>query len=268
MDRSLGCPICSAALEVAFSATVLRRHAVRYLSCGSCGLLKAESPFWLEEAYQSAIVESDTGVAQRSLRYRRLLEPVLYTFFGEKGTYLDLAGGYGLLTRLMRDIGFDCYTTDRFCQNLLARGFEPREAFRADALFAFEVLEHVENPVSFLADAFSLYGCRTLIFTTLTFSGAAPPRDWWYYGFEHGQHVTFYQPRTLMKLATLLEARYFPISADTHLFTDRPLSWKWTLLLKHAQTRRLYAAWVRLKRRNLSKTWDDLLLVKNAPNRH
>ncbi|MDM9385349.1 methyltransferase domain-containing protein [Chlorogloeopsis sp. ULAP01] len=86
--------------------------------------------------------------------------------FNGKGKFLDVSGGYGLLTRLMRDIGFDCYTTDKYCQNLFAKAFEPTDKFEADALFAFEVLEHIENPLKFLSKIFMKSGCKTLIFST------------------------------------------------------------------------------------------------------
>src|ERR1035437_8193351 len=130
IERARECPVCGSALEPAFSATVLRRHCVTYLSCASCGLLKTENPFWLEEAYRTAIVPSDTGVARRNLEYRRLLEPILYSFFGEEGTFLDVAGGYGLLARLLRDIGFDCYTTDKYCPEPVREGLRARRRLR------------------------------------------------------------------------------------------------------------------------------------------
>jgi hypothetical protein len=197
-----------------------------------------------------------------------LLEPILYSFFGEEGTFLDVAGGYGLLARLLRDIGFDCYTTDKYCQNLFAKGFEPGGGFEADALFAFEVLEHVEDPLRFLADAFSMYRCRTLVFSTLTFEGAPPPADWWYYGFGHGQHVTFYQPGTLRALASKLGTTYVPMSGETHLFTDLPLSGWRKVFLRSAPIRQSCAALIRLWRRNLSKTWDDHLFARDRLDPH
>ena len=47
-----------------------------------------------------------------------------YIFFNKNVAYLDVDGGYGMLTRLMRDYGFHFYWTDPYCQNILARGFE------------------------------------------------------------------------------------------------------------------------------------------------
>ncbi len=60
------------------------------------------------------------------------------------------AGGYGLLARLMRDLGFDCHGTDKYCDSLFAREVDPGPDFKADALFAMEVLEHIEDPLGFV----------------------------------------------------------------------------------------------------------------------
>ena len=52
-------------------------------------------------------------------------------------------GGYGIFTRLMRDIGFDFYWYDPHSINLLARGFETRSKnYKYELVTAFEVFEH------------------------------------------------------------------------------------------------------------------------------
>jgi hypothetical protein len=242
----------------AFRAVLLRKHEVQYFRCASCGLLKTEKPHWLAEAYTSAIADTDTGLVARNLGNRALLEPVLHRLFGGGGRFLDLAGGHGLLTRLLRDVGIDCYTTDPYCENLFAKGFEPRDGFRADALFAFEVLEHLEDPLTFLREAFRRYGSRTLFFSTLHYGEEVPPLDWWYYGFDSGTHITFYQLRTLARLAQAVGLGYHQLGG-LHLFTDRTLSAADRLLLDHARVRRLYAARVRRRRRAASFTWADHL---------
>ncbi len=126
-------------MRPAFVARVLGKFDVQYFSCSQCGLLRTEKPYWLEEAYRSAIAATDTGLLSRNISNRALLEPVLQRLFAGKGKFLDVSGGNGILTRLLRDIGFDCYTTDPYAENL----------------FAFEVLEHIPDPPQFLTDAFS-----------------------------------------------------------------------------------------------------------------
>jgi hypothetical protein len=96
---------------------------------------------------------------------------------------------------MMRDIGFDFYWKDPYSRNIHARGFE----FDADlapctALTAFEVMEHLEDPLAFIQDALETAQTDTFIFTTELFHGTPPgPGEWDYYAPETGQHIAFYQ---------------------------------------------------------------------------
>ena len=120
-------------MEYVFSETILGKHKVKYFYCQESGMLKTEPPYWLEEAYQDAIADTDTGIVNRNINNSRTLEAVIECLGIKNGTLLDVAGGYGLLARLMRDKGFDCYTTDKYCKNLFAKTFEPQAGFKADA---------------------------------------------------------------------------------------------------------------------------------------
>lgn len=256
------CPISGKPMKPAFSQTILGRHLVTYYYCEESGILKTETPYWLDEAYQEALADTDTGIVMRNIAASKVLERILYHLFNGQGRFLDVSGGYGLLTRLLRDIGFDCYTTDKYCKNLFAKEFEPEEGFQAHALFAFEVMEHLENPCQFLKEIFDKYSCKTLIFSTLTFSNQIPSKDWYYYSFETGQHITFYQPRTLALLAEMVGSKYYMIGPDFHIMTDIQLSTASRLLLFNKYLRRFYSLYVRLKRKGLSKNWNDYLLLK------
>jgi hypothetical protein len=246
-------------MEPVFSATILGKHEVSYHYCEECGLLKTEEPFWLDEAYQEAISDTDTGLVGRNIANSTWLEAILEHLSMGKGKFLDVAGGYGLLTRLMRDKGFDCYTTDKYCPNLFAKSFEPGPGFVADALFAFEVLEHIEDPRQFLSDLFVRYGSKTIIFSTLTFDYQFPSKDWWYYSFESGQHITFYQPRTLSLLAERLGCNYYMITAGLHIITDMKVAGVNRMIFFNKYFLKLYSYYAGFKRRGLSKTWDDHL---------
>lgn len=251
------CPISGQLAPLAFNALVLGRHSVRYHYCEASGLLRTESPYWLVDAYTNAIASTDTGLVQRNLANASALEILVERLGLGGGCILDVAGGYGLLTRLLRDRGFDAYSTDAYCENLFAMHHEPPTNFQADLLLAFEILEHVEDGPAFLADLFKRYSCRTLVFSTTTFEGPPPPPEWWYYAFETGQHISFYQPRTLHMLAERLGVRYLRLRSGLHLFTDRPLPPRFGWTERSGVLERLLAWRIRSRRRELGLTQRD-----------
>jgi len=261
-ETQITCPISQKPMEYVFSETVLGKHFVKYFYCNESGLLKTEHPYWLEEAYQEAISDTDTGLVYRNISNSSMLEAVLECLRIGRGKLLDVAGGYGLLTRLMRDKGFDCYTTDKYCKNMFAKSFEPDPGFKAEAIFAFEVLEHIEEPIQFLSEMIETYGCRTVMFSTLVFDQKIPPRDWWYYSFEGGQHISFYQPRTLKMIADRLKCNYLMLSPELHLITDKTISKTARMILTNERLRRLYSHYARYKRQGKGKMQEDHLKMK------
>jgi hypothetical protein len=263
MKMAEKCPVCRNGMNSAFFAVLLKKIRVEYLYCETCGMLKTEKPFWLKEAYQQIISKTDTGILQRNIGNSKTVEAMLHCLFKGKGKFLDVAGGYGVLTRLLRDMGFDCFSTDPYCQNLFAKAFEPDAGFRANALFAFEVLEHVENPYEFLKGLFDAYSCKTILFSTLTFSGGIPEKNWWYYTFESGQHISFYQPRTIAFLADTLGCRYYRLGPELHLITDERMQGFSRMVLTRRLVRKLFTLSLHWKRKRMSRTWSDHLLLKS-----
>ena len=218
------CPICDAARTLAFRHTLLKKHVCDYYHCADCGLLQTQEPHWIDEAYGSAISRLDTGVLSRNIRIADILSLLMPYVARGNGRFLDVAGGYGILTRLMRDRGFDFHWSDKYCENLFARGFEGHDDLPYDVISAFEVLEHVTDPVGFVSTAMNQSRARTLVFSTELYTGSPPaPDEWWYYAFESGQHVSFYQRRTLHKIAERLGLKCFA-GKSIHVLTDKQLS--------------------------------------------
>lgn len=267
-QAEMKCPIDGAAMERMFEHAVLGRHRVEYFRCPSCRLLQPRDPHWLEEAYSDAIARTDVGLVDRNRTNWRRIEPLLHHLFPKAARFLDIGGGYGLLCRGMRDDGFDCYTTDPYCENLFAKDFEPGPGFQADALLAFEVMEHLTDPLTHVREAFQRYGCRTLVFSTLVHDGAdTPPLDWWYYAFETGQHVSLYHRESLEELARQLGVKLWSLTDDLHMLSDRPLPVKSGILFRPGKISALYSAWVRRSRRGDSKLESDYQRAKGALNR-
>lgn len=218
------CNICEQATRQAFSHKILGKYDCAYFYCDACGFLQTEKPYWLDEAYSSAIAEADTGLVQRNINLSKALATSLFFLFERNGKYLDAAGGYGLLTRLMRDTGFDFYWSDKHCKNLLARGFDENASMAFTAVTAFEVMEHLHDPLTFITETMSNAKSGTIIFSTELFSDEPPrPGAWWYYTFETGQHISFYQERTLRAIGNRLGLNFYS-SNGIHMLTDRKIN--------------------------------------------
>jgi Methyltransferase domain len=239
-----------------FMARILGKYDVQYFHCRDCGFVRTERPYWLEEAYSAAIAVTDTGILQRNWTLSAKLASTLYFCFEPRAAYLDVAGGYGILTRQMRDYGFDYYWEDKYCDNLLARGFEAAAATTPfAALSGFEVIEHTVDPAEFVSEIMARHHCRTLLFSTVTYPGEQPPApDWWYYSPMTGQHISFFHVRTLQRLAARLGLS-FRSSGGLHVFTDRPLRNGWLFPLLNTPLAYVLVQLIRL--RLGSRVWTD-----------
>lgn len=216
------CSICSNQMDACFTSIVMRKYSAEYKVCSKCGYLTVHNPHWFEEAYTSVITTADTGLVMRNVSLAPKVAGVLYWLMGARsgGRYVDVAGGYGLFTRLMRDLGFDFYWADKYCENKMSRGFEYQQGMGAcSAVTAFEILEHLSDPVTFIEEIFSITRAPVLLFSTELYEGAPPrPGEWPYYAFATGQHIAFYQRRTLEALGAKL-GYYFASANGLHIFS-------------------------------------------------
>lgn len=196
-------------MDAAFRAVLLGHHEVAYFHCPTCGFLRTEEPSWLAEAYTQAIADTDTGLVLRNLRMARTMVVILNWLGDRNGPFVDAAGGHGLFVRLMRDAGFPFFWEDKYAANALAKGFESMSLAHASAVTAFEVLEHVHDPVAFLTELIERWQCPRLFLSTELYRGAPPqPGDWPYYSPETGQHISFYSRRTLEALGARIGRHY------------------------------------------------------------
>lgn len=236
----MNCKVCNSKSELSFKKIVLGKYEANYYQCKTCSFLFVDSPFWLGESYESAINMEDTGILERNLFFLKKLRFLLPVIFTKTSRYLDYGGGYGIFTRLMRDKGFDYYWKDVYCENLLARGFEAKPGDKFDALSAFEVFEHLVDPMDEISKMF-LYSKNVFFSTVLIPDGPLPEKDWWYYGFSHGQHVSFYTQKSLEFIAKKNCLNLYTNGKNFHFLSEKKLpSLYYKLLLKLSQLPAFY----------------------------
>lgn len=215
------CRVCGAPTDALFHKRVLARHDVGYHRCRSCGFVQTDPPHWLEEAYDDAISAIDTGLLGRALSLAPRVESVIRRAHPPDGRFLDYGGGSGVFVRHMRDRGFRFYRYDPHARPVFSRYFDLGDLSPAERHFelvtAFEVLEHLPDPVGEVATMLG-FADDVLFTTELVPAGGAPEiSGWWYLGPEHGQHVSFYTPQSLSELARRLGAQYLQLAPDLHL---------------------------------------------------
>jgi hypothetical protein len=223
------CNLCNSTTNLIFSSIILNKYEVKYYRCSSCELIHTQPVYWIEEAYNSSIALTDTGIILRNeINKQRIVLTLTFlnnslSFFSKLKPYtfnvLDYGAGYGILVRMLRDIGFDAYFYDKYTQNLFAQGFEHNENIKINCLLAFELFEHLEYPTEELLKLVKSYTPETIIFSTLLYEGNYPNKEWWYYSFETGQHVSFYNNVTLKILAEKIDYKFYSILPDFHIFS-------------------------------------------------
>jgi hypothetical protein len=218
---STDCRLCGGVAKKIMSGKVLDKYEVCYYDCSTCGYIQTETPFWLEEAYTDVINNMDTGIMGRNYANSKivLLLYILYfkKIYGEGFTVLDYAGGYGILVRLLRDLGVNAYWDDKFCTNILAKGFVLNFGAKPSMLTAFEVLEHFADPSNDLENLFNI--SDNILCSTLLISDSPPNiNEWWYYGANHGQHIGFFRRATLEYIAQKNGVNLVSDGRSFHLF--------------------------------------------------
>lgn len=240
------CRLCSGTTVPVFAIKILGRYDVMSFRCSDCASLQFERPYWLQEAYSSAIAAMDTGAVERNIVCQvgiSMIAGVLQL----KGRFLDFGGGTGLLCRLLRDRGFDAYVYDKYAESAYASAFSvelsKQNSLSVDLLSAVEVFEHFDEPKRQLAELFAIQP-KVLVATTLPYSGEGV--DWWYLSPETGQHVFFYSRRALRETADRFGYSYFAAGAF-HIFTRTSIGVVRKAMLRCALSRvgrRLGRIWI------------------------
>ncbi len=219
------CKVCNNTSQKIFEKRILNKYDCNYYQCLSCSFVQTDTPFWLEEAYESAITSLDIGLLSRNTYLQKEVPKIIYCCFPEARKMVDYAGGYGVFVRLMRDSGYDFYRQDAFCENIFAKNFDvtdiPDKKF--DIATAFEVFEHFSNPLEDIAKIFD-YADHLILTTELIPDETSEIENWWYIAEETGQHISFYSTKAMEIIGEKFNKNYYQKNRTTHIFTSKELS--------------------------------------------
>ncbi|WP_353720233.1 class I SAM-dependent methyltransferase [Dyadobacter sp. 676] len=180
----------------------------------------------MNEAYNSAITSLDIGLVGRNIGISKRLSSLILSHFDREGHFLDYGGGYGMLVRIMRDCGFDFHRFDTYCENIFARHFDLHDSSvrKFELLTAFELFEHLENPVEELEKMLEF--SDSIFFSTelVPARKLTSARDWWYFTPETGQHIALYSERSLDTLARKFGCNFYTDGRTLHLITRRRIN--------------------------------------------
>jgi SAM-dependent methyltransferase len=189
------CKLCLGATRFRFSKTVLGRYQAGYFECDNCGCLQVLSAPWLTEAYATESWAIDTGLIARNLQLAGRIGAFLKRACPPSDLIVDFGGGTGMLTRLLRDAGWQVLCHDPYRKPLFVSAFhvERLDGLTPTVIIASEVFEHFEAPRSSLEKLFA--SAPIIIFSTEAYGGQG--EDWWYLAPDLGQHVFFFSKKAL-----------------------------------------------------------------------
>jgi glycosyltransferase involved in cell wall biosynthesis len=228
MPISVKCKICGSNTNFFSHSIVLSKYKVNYFQCLHCSFVQTEEPYWLGEAYSNIITKSDIGLVFRNHYCSQKASQIIFNIFDHEAKFLDYGGGYGLFVSMMRDLGFDFYWFDKFCNNLFAQDFEIEKNNYYELVTAFEVFEHFVNPIEEIENI--LRFSKNILFSTEILPTDNPkPNEWWYYVPEEGQHISIYTFKSLSEIADKYNLNFYSSGTSNngislHLLTEKNLA--------------------------------------------
>jgi hypothetical protein len=137
-----------------------------------------------------------------------------------KLSFVDYGGGNGMFVRMMRDRGFDFYWLDKYAINQFAQGFDAIQDTKFSVLTAFEVFEHLPQPLEAVEEMFH-YSDSLIFSTRLMPHRNTLPDEWWYFTLDTGQHLSLYSRESLEIIANKFNVRLSSNGISLHLLSKQ-----------------------------------------------
>ncbi|MFO1316707.1 MAG: class I SAM-dependent methyltransferase [Burkholderiales bacterium] len=208
---------------------------VEYDVCEQCGFCFAPQlcqwslDEFAERIYNSEYVRVDPDYADARPRANAGLLQAMLDGDVLELRHLDYGGGNGLLSELMRGAGWQSASYDPFAD----RDIDLREFGRFDLVTAFEVFEHVPDPVRLVEELVSMLDVDGVIFfSTLLSDGSlrsGQKLDWWYASPRNG-HISLYSSASLSRLGAKHGLNFGSFSTAFHAYWRRIPAWAGKLI--------------------------------------
>jgi hypothetical protein len=186
-------------------------------------------PSWLEQAFTSRLTDPDVGALDRNLIVADFLSVLIPSLRLTDGSFVDWGAGYGILSRLMRDRGFDFRNHETFAEPIFYSPRFDKDDRKVDLIVLSEVALHFDKPVYEFEQLARISG-------HIFFTAVVPPRDispdWWYLMPATGLHVAFYSIESLEALASRLDMKLTSDGKFFHILHREPIRYSTRLLFK------------------------------------
>jgi SAM-dependent methyltransferase len=237
------CPICDAAAAmldvVDFNKCCEETRGIRlplsgrpiyYCLCPACGFCFAPQMYgWSVSEFEERVyndgyqaVDPDYVQVRPEANAASLLK--MLPQFPRDLRHLDYGGGGGLLSRILRDAGWDSTSYDPFVD--VETTAESLGAF--DLITAYEVFEHVPDVAALMATLTArLKPGGMVLFTTLLSDGqigAGQRLTWWYAAPRNG-HISLFSRRSLAQLTAKYGFQFGSFSDGFHALWRTPPDW-------------------------------------------
>lgn len=193
-------------------------HYSRCTACGFCfapEIARWELDRFAQLIYNEDYVQVDPDYLDTRPRANADSLQRMFATRRESIRHLDYGGGNGLLSRLLREDGWDSSSYDPFVDKETAIG----GLGKFDLVTAYEVFEHVPDPGQLLGNLAALTKPDGIIlFSTLVSDGqigSSGLLDWWYAAPRNG-HISLYSRDSLGLLARRYGFQFGSFSEGFH----------------------------------------------------